>query len=237
MAKKSKTPRPPRSVQKRERRQTRHPNRSPQPPANGGGLASRAARYRWHLGAAGAAIAVIAVALVIAATGSARPVYVNFGGLPGLQNGPPPWNNGIGQLPNDLAALHVDPLSQEALAFHIHQHLDLYLNGTHITVPAGIGIDSTFITEVHTHQPDGIIHVESPSDRPYTLGQFFGEWNLRLTANCLGRYCGTLHWWVDGHRQIGDPAHLVLRPHQEIVIAAGRPPAHIPAAYDFPAGY
>ena len=48
----------------------------------------------------------------------------------------------------------------------------------------------SFITEIHTHQPDGVIHVESGQDRPYTLGQLFGEWSVRLNARCVGRYCG-----------------------------------------------
>jgi hypothetical protein len=38
------------------------------------------------------------------------------------------------------------------------------------------------------------------------------------------------------HRQTCNPADLVLSPHQEIVIAAGKPPAHIPASYNFPVG-
>jgi hypothetical protein len=100
-----------------------------------------------------------------------------------------------------------------------------------------IGIDdSSFITEMHTHDASGVLHVESAKNRPYTLGQFFGEWSVGLTATCLGRYCGDLHWWVDGKRQTGDPADLVVKPHQEIVIAAGKPPTHIPARYGFPAG-
>jgi hypothetical protein len=41
-----------------------------------------------------------------------------------------------------------------------------------------------------------------------------------------------------GHEvdQTGNPADLILQAHQEIVIAAGKPPAHIPASYNFPPG-
>ena len=35
---------------------------------------------------------------------------------------------------------------------------------------------------LHTHAPDGIIHVESPTQRIYTLGNFFDEWRQPLTA-------------------------------------------------------
>ena len=189
--------------------------------------------------AGGALVAFVAiVAIAIAAFGgSAKPVQVDFAQLPGLQTGPPPWNNGSGGLQDKLSLVHLDPLPQEALAFHIHQHLDVYVNGKHVTVPALIGIyANSFVTEMHTHTPDGVLHVESPKNRPYVLGQIFGEWGVRLNASCLGRYCGDLHWWLDGKPQIGNPADLIVHAHQEIVIAAGKPPARIPASYNFPAG-
>jgi len=179
---------------------------------------------------------VIVLAFVLATRGSSKPVHVDFAKLPGLQTSPPPWNNGSGELEGALPVVHLDPLAQEALAFHIHQHLDVYVNGTHVTLPALIGISSSFITQMHTHQPDGVLHVESAKNLPYTLGQLFGEWEVRLTPNCLGRYCGGLHWWVNGKPQTGDPADLIVHAHQEIVIAAGKPPAHVPSSYNFPAG-
>ncbi len=192
----------------------------------------------WWITGGIAVVAVIVITVAIAAFGgSAKPVHVNFAQMPGLQTGPPPWNNDSGNLQSNLSFVHLDPLAQEALAFHIHQHLDTYVNGQHVTVPALIGISgSSFITEMHTHTPDGVLHVESAKNRPYVLGQFFGEWGVRSNASCLGRYCGDLHWWVDGKPQTGNPADLIVRAHQEIVIAAGKPPAHIPASYNFPGG-
>jgi hypothetical protein len=192
----------------------------------------------WWAGGAGAVVAVIVVAIVLASGGSsAKPVQVDFAQLPVLQTGPPPWNNGSGALQGNLAGVHLQALAQEALAFHIHDHLDVYVNGKHVAVPAGIGI-SSFITELHTHAANGVVHVESPKKQPYTLGQFFGEWAVRLSASCLGRYCGHLHWWVNGKAQSGNPAdlNLVDPPHQEIVVAAGKRPAHIPSTYKFARG-
>ena len=214
---------------------------SPPPVRSKGGPRGREAwlsgnRLFWAGGAL-AVVAVVVVAIVLASGGSAKPVHVDFAQLPGLQSGPPPWNNGVGELQDNLATVHLDPLAQEALAFHVHDHVDVYVNGKHVTVPAGIGI-STFITELHTHAPDGVIHVESAKNRPYTLGQFFGEWAVRLNARCIGSFCGDLHWWVNGTMQSGNPAdlNLVKPSHQEIVIAAGKPPAQVPASYSFPAG-
>jgi hypothetical protein len=227
----------PSGKQSRKRRQTQVP--APPPVrAKGGRPAAAGAwlsgRNLWWLG--GGALVVAVIVLAIALTGgSAKPFDVNFAQMSGLQTDPPPWNNGVGELQDRLGQVHLDALAQEQLAFHIHMHLDIYVNGKHVTVPAGIGI-STFITEMHVHAPDGVLHVESAKNRPYTLGQLFGEWSVRLMANCLGRYCGQLHWWVNGKPQAGNPADLVVHAHQEIVIAAGTPPAHIPAGYNFPAG-
>ena len=186
---------------------------------------------------AGLVLVGVAIAAISLGQKATKPLYADFANLTALQNGPPPWNNGQGALQGRLAPLHLDPLAQEALAFHIHQHLDVYVNGAHVTVPALIGIyDNSFITEIHTHTPGGVIHLESAKKQPYTLGQFFGEWSVRLNASCLGRYCGQLHWWLNGKPQAGNPADLVLQPHQEIVVAAGKPPARVPSSYAFPAG-
>jgi hypothetical protein len=50
--------------------------------------------------------------------------------LPGILLTKPPWgpNNGAKLLPR-LQTLGVPELGQEQLAFHIHQHLDVYVNG------------------------------------------------------------------------------------------------------------
>ena len=49
---------------------------------------------------------------------------------------------------------------------HIHQHLDLLIDGKKQQVPKDIGISPTygFLTSLHTHSDDGIMHVESPTE-------------------------------------------------------------------------
>src|SRR5439155_474484 len=98
------------------------------------------------------------------------------------------------------------------LAEHIHSHLDIYVNGSPVTVPAAIGIvdpvpdpdegiaSATFIySPLHTHDASGIIHVEaSAPPLTMTLGQFFDVWQVRLGGGCLGATCGGLRAWVSG---------------------------------------
>jgi hypothetical protein len=182
--------------------------------------------------------ALLSAALLALVSAAGASAAIDWSKLGRLQTGPPPWRNDSNTLPRRLPALGLHALPQEGVALHIHEHLDLYVAGRRVVVPAEIGIDipQQFITEVHTHDTSGIIHVESPKVRQFTLGQVFGEWGVKLTPRCVGRYCGSVHWWVNGRAMHGDPAALVLRAHQEIVVAAGPPPFQLPRSYAFPPG-
>lgn len=85
----------------------------------------------------GAGVAVIAgVALLAAVFASTR-----GSGLPGLQTGPPPWLSETAQLRARLNAIGLSALTAEGQVQHTHQHLDLFVDGEEVEVPAGIGID------------------------------------------------------------------------------------------------
>jgi hypothetical protein len=190
-------------------------------------------------GIAAAVVVAVVLAVVLTRGGSSTSAArtIPWSQLGTLQTGPPPWNNGVGGLTDRLQPIGLNQLGAEGEVLHIHQHLDLYVAGKKVQLPALIGIyDNSYITEVHVHDNSGVIHVESPTDKTFTLGQLFGEWGVKLTANCVGSYCGHVKWWVNGEQLTGDPAQLILRAHQEIVIAAGAPPLVIPRSYDFPQG-
>ena len=165
--------------------------------------------------------------------------------LPGELTGPAPWPRNVAQLRARLAALNLPALAFEGTVLHIHQHLDLFVHGRRVVVPASIGIDAAgaFISPLHTHDTSGIIHVESPTVRRFTLGQFFGVWGVRLGPGRLGGYADhgnqTLRTFVNGRAVGGDPSGLALAPHQEIVLAFGTPrelPRPIPGSYPFSDG-
>ncbi len=180
---------------------------------------------------------ILAFALTRGSSSAAAARTIPWAQLGTLQTGPPPWNNGVGGLTDRLKPLGLNALGAEGSVLHIHQHLDLYVNGKKVKVPALIGIyDNSYITEVHVHDGSGVIHIESPTKRTFTLGQLFGEWGVKLSATCVGRYCGHVKWWVNGQRVTGDPSQLELRAHQEIAIAAGPPPLVVPKSYAFPKG-
>jgi hypothetical protein len=233
VAKKSRTPAPPRKVQAPQQRKDPRRQRS----FPGGPWAALLALV------AVAAVAAAVVAVVVArgggndngapAVGAAQPTN-----LVGLQTGPAPWNPGLDTLPDRLDAVGVHALSTEGEVVHIHQHLDIFVNGKPMPVPANIGIyDGQFLTELHTHDASGIMHLESPTEQHFTLGQFFGVWGVRLNADCVGGYCRQVTPWVvyvNGQPYTGDPARLELNSHQEIAFVIGTPPKQIPRSYKFP---
>jgi hypothetical protein len=237
LAKKSRTPAPPRKVQAPQRRVEPRRHRTPEQ-----------RRTLWITGAfaASGVIAVLAVVLAFQFTGgsggsasaNATASAPNESQLIGLQTGPAPWNPGLDHLTDRLKPLGLQALGAEGTVEHIHQHLDIFVDGKHITVPALIGIyDGQYITELHTHDTSGIMHVESPTKRSFSLGQFFGVWGVRMDANCIGGYCKPKTPWrvyVNGLNEPGNPADLALKAHQEIAIVIGKKrPKQIPSTYNF----
>jgi hypothetical protein len=148
----------------------------------------------------------------------------------------------------------------ERLQYHVHAHLDVFVNGTRVPVPAGIGIDTknpsvksfnlaggqtgwglreecaaACISPLHTHDPSGIIHTESAAPTPNVLGQFFTLWDVALDANCVGGYCkpqDAIAIYIDGAASTGDPTKIELADGREIAIVIGTPPAIIPSTFD-----
>jgi hypothetical protein len=190
-------------------------------------------------------LAVLVAAGLLAAANRPKPVAATPGPLLGLQTGPAPWSANTADLAARLKAIGLPPLSPfEGTAVHIHQHLDLYVDGHRVPVPALIGIDPVVgFAPLHVHDTSGVIHVESPTVRTYTLGQFFAVWGVRFTPTCLGGYCASgnrqLRVYVNGAAMHGDPTALTLDSHQEIVVAFGTAaqlPSPIPSSYAFPPG-
>ncbi len=70
--------------------------------------------------------------------------------------------------------------ANEQVAFHIHAHLTIYINGKHIAIPKGIGIaaDGSCFYWMHTHSSDGIIHIEAPAPASnLALDDFLTVWH------------------------------------------------------------
>ena len=135
-------------------------------------------------GVAGAGIVGIVVVLlalfVLGKSGSTTAHFdgpnVDLANLPGLMRKAPPWPNNTEDLDARIKDVGVHILPQEGNVLHIHQHLDIFRDGKHVTVPALIGIkrkgQGAEFAELHTHDTSGIVHLESDRAQAFSLGQF-----------------------------------------------------------------
>ncbi len=64
-----------------------------------------------------------------------------------------------------------------ATQFHIHPNLTIIINGEKQNIPPNIGVKVTCMNSIHTHEGGGVIHVESPIEKDFTLGDFFAVWD------------------------------------------------------------
>lgn len=75
-----------------------------------------------------------------------------------------------------------------AQGYHIHPTLEIIVNGENIPIPPNVGVQATCMTALHTHSPDGLIHVESPEKRDFTLADFFAVWNKPFSKDQILNY-------------------------------------------------
>lgn len=155
----------------------------------------------------------------------------------------------LGSGPDGNPVDGVDCNTGEQLAYHIHAHLAVYVDGQPRTIPYGIGIkqpvaeqtsSGPFVAQgdcfywIHVHDLSGVIHIESPTQRTYTLGQFFALWGQPLSPTQVGPASGTVTAFVNGSPYQGDPGSIPLDPHQMIQLDVGTPVP--PQPYQFPSG-
>jgi len=117
--------------------------------------------------------------------------------------------------------------TSESLLFHIHIQLTIFIEGQEQTVPANIGILSNCLYWLHTHDDTGLIHVESPIQRDFTLGDFFDIWGKPLSSQrLLDKTVDAEHSvraYVDGQLYLGDPRAIALKDLEKIALMYGPP--------------
>jgi hypothetical protein len=137
--------------------------------------------------------------------------------------------------------------SSEQVAYHIHAHLAVFVNGSSRAIPLGIGTVSPAVQQtstggfaqaskcyywLHTHVQDGVIHIESPTKQIYTLKQFFDEWRQPLSSTQVGPSKGTVTAYLNGKAYTRDPGSIPLSAHATIQLDVGSPTV-APVAVDW----
>jgi hypothetical protein len=88
---------------------------------------------------------------------------------------------------------------------------------------------------LHTHAADGVLHIGSPVQRSYTLGEFFDEWGQPLGPDMAGPATGPVVAIYNGQRYEGNPRDIPLNAHAQIQLEVGTP-LTAPESVSFPAG-
>ena len=133
----------------------------------------------------------------------------------------------------------------EKFVLHNHVHIDIFINGQRYIVPSQVGIlPERCIYWLHTHDDSGIIHIESPVVKNYTLGQFFDIWNKKFNNSQIfdnvanGKNNNTLSVYVNGQKVSNGANYrdIKLNEQDQIAIVYGKAPTSIPTKYEFPKG-
>ena len=193
-----------------------------------------------------ATVAVLSTLVFGSAVAAASPAPTGPEGPP-LERGPalaPPASPPLGGSVDGIKCE-----AREQVLFHVHARLTVFVNGHSRQVPPGIGIAEpqaqrtaagAFVVAgacfswLHTHAGDGIIHIESPIRRTFTLGDFFDLWNVRLDASRVGSASGRVSAYLDGKPWHGNLRSIPLHPHAQIQLDVGQPlvaPVHITRWY------
>ncbi len=132
------------------------------------------------------------------------------------------------------------PEAKETVKYHIHVHVAIYVDGTMVRLPAGVGITKPQLVEhetsgtfidvglydclywLHTHVADGIIHVEAPYKHTFTLGEFFDIWHQPLGPTQVGPAKGTVTAFENGKRFTGNPRSIPLLAQAVIQLDVGK---------------
>jgi hypothetical protein len=203
-------------------------------------------------GAAAIALALFAVAGLAAASELRLPLRP-LSSLGHLKPAPPPGMQGPEGIPIPNAPVlaygqvvslgrKIDGIvcqQNEQVAYHVHTHLTIFVRGKARQVPYGIGIGSplrnvnpppgqpfvggTCYMWLHTHASDGIIHIESPDSRRFTLGQFFDVWGQPLNRNRVGPARGPVTALYNGKVYTGNLRRMPLGSHTRIQLEVGKP--------------
>lgn len=133
------------------------------------------------------------------------------------------------------------PQMDLGISYHVHAHLDIFVNGVQMRIPAGAGIvppreifqqpggpftdqsSTTCLYWLHVHADDGIIHIEAPKKQAFSLGEFFDIWGQPLSSSQVGPAQGAVVAFVNGQRFPGNPRDIPLMDRELVQLDVGTP--------------
>lgn len=142
--------------------------------------------------------------------------------------------------PQQSTTAPVDQIScdqGEQLAFHNHAHLSIFIDGQMVTIPATIGIAADgCLYWLHTHAPDGIIHMEAPQSQSFELGNFLDIWKQRFSQLDYPRTLDQTTGWLafdNGKPVAGNFRAIPLEAHTLVTLTYHSPGVRPDTAYNW----
>jgi len=90
---------------------------------------------------------------------------------------------------------------------HTHSTLSITIDGESVEIPAGVGISAVNHSPMHTHEPDGVIHMEYSGvvyNKDLKVKKFFDIWGKDFTEDSfMGNQIGegsTVEMTVNGEK-------------------------------------
>ena len=123
--------------------------------------------------------------------------------------------------------------------YHVHSHLDIFLNGEQLSVPDHVGAfnmgsQGNCYYAIHTHDKSGKIHVEDAQAGMFTLGNLFQIWGQPLDSTNVAGLTGMpvrifiVDDGVVSEVAAADWKNIELKSHREIAIQVGTAITEIP---------
>jgi hypothetical protein len=211
-------------------------------------MGSRQGRSTWPWALLLTVVVIGGVAGIVASSGSSSSSSSTTGSTGPLLADVSSFDNASPGSGTAIDGIHCT--SNEQLLFHVHSHLAVFVDGKQRSIPMGIGIapprqaqagaTGAFVVagscfyELHSHTADGIIHIEAPVQRTYTLGNYFDIWHQPLSSTQVGPAQGTVTAYRNGVLVPGDPRAITLGSHVLVQLDVGTNVP--PKPYTFPTG-
>ncbi|HZK73792.1 MAG TPA: hypothetical protein VFD88_07320 [Clostridia bacterium] len=154
--------------------------------------------------------------------------------------------------PKPAAGIPCDNL--EHTQVHYHAALQILYQGAPVAIPTDVGRLTNCFYWLHLHaESPGVIHIESPKNRTFTLGDFFKVWAASkgtpepLDATHVSTFTLTpdqkLVIYIDHQDDkkgpqlyTGDPASIELTTHEVITLEITPPTVNPPPTFTFQSG-
>jgi hypothetical protein len=152
--------------------------------------------------------------------------------------------------PGTVAGIPCDQL--EHTQVHYHASLQILYHGNSVGIPSDAGRLSTCFYWLHVHaESPGVIHIESPANQTFTLGQFFAVWAAskgtpepldatHVSSLTLGPNDKLVVYVKEEGKDpvlyTGDPKAIVLKSHEVITLEITPPTQAPPPTFTFPSG-